>query len=321
MCGSPTEGNVITDAVAYSVAPLGNDWLDGHSDSPFDFNRRMIIAGESQREYWIAWREAKLAEGVAEIELNDSLPQFMQDVATIDQLIGWEVTTAPGGLWHNYIDRTEDYGGANEWLAIMPSLGLHELQPQHTRLREGQVIHVPRRREANRGPLTELGRHDPLPAGMDCVAFALRAADWDDFYQWDARRVLPGITEGGTFEPGNIGQTYPRDVATAADAGEAYGVYADLIVDEATARDNLGLVSNVIPGDLMYYGTDAAALEHLAIVQSVTYDENGFASISAIRLIESTQGYEDRVQSIIKRRSIGDDYEGSEWSVVRLRTR
>jgi hypothetical protein len=272
----------------------------------------MILAREAIRGFWADWE-------------SEEVPEYVSS-STLEELRNWNETTAPGGLWHNYVDRTENYGEAGERLAIMPNLGLHELLPQHTTLREGQVIHVPRRRhETAPYALTDEGAHDPLPGGLDCVAFAVRAQGWDgNRYQVIANGVRPGITEGGGFEPGYIGQRYPLDVSTAEEIERE--ATSDLIVSWEVADDSGNLVSRIVPGDMLFYGTslDENDLAHLAIVQSVEYDEEGFVNISSIRLIESTQGFNGLVQSVINERSVGfnperDNYDDRSWRIVRLR--
>jgi hypothetical protein len=142
-----------------------------------------------------------------------------------------------------------------------------------------------------------------------------------------AAGLRPGITEGGVFEPGHIGQRYPLDVSTAEEIERE--ATSDLIVDQETASSpaNRGLVQRVVPGDMLFYGTNPRALEHLAIVQSVEYDEEGFVNTSSIRLIESTQGHGLLHQSVVNVRSVGTsttgqgDVSDKNWRIVRLRVR
>jgi hypothetical protein len=80
---------------------------------------------------------------------------------------------------------------------------------------------------------------------------------------------------------------------------------------------------------MLFYGTsqDENDLAHLAIVQSVEYDEEGFVNTSSIRLIESTQGHGSMVQSVINIRTVGPnpgdggDVNADSWRIVRLRVR
>ena len=125
--------------------------------------------------------------------------------------------------------------------------------------------------------------------------------------------MLPGITEGGPFTGdgnGNIGQVYPEHETHMS----------DLVVDADAADANLGVVRNVVPGDIYYHDG------HLAIVQSVVYQDDGWAEVGRIRLIESTYGIDPEgesptVLSVISNRSIASHYADDAWRLVRLRSR
>ena len=108
-----------------------------------------------------------------------------------------------------------------------------------------------------------------------------------------------------------------------------YAVLSDLIVDEEDVQ-GLGrrnLVQRVVPGDVFFYGDEPTNLDHLAIVQSVQYDEDGWANIESIRLIESTYmpagnaAGRPMIQSVINNQTLGADYSEDTWRLVRLRSR
>jgi len=138
---------------------------------------------------------------------------------------------------------------------------------------------------------------------------------------------------GGSFEPDNIGQKYPRDAATAAEATRmrrvvepTFGEYAtlrDLISDKDSAIESQNILQRVHPGDVFYYGDNARKLDHIAIVLSVDYTEDDRVPLANIRLIEATYSYSTevrrRLSRVINFRNIGENYPVTNWRIVRLR--
>ncbi|MBN1615831.1 MAG: hypothetical protein JW875_00850 [Spirochaetales bacterium] len=154
---------------------------------------------------------------------------------------------------------------------------------------------------------------DVVPAGVDCIGFAQRAASYDgNTYQWND---LPKDRVEGNGAPGiyNDEREYPLS-----------GAKSDRIVNYIDFRITPEKLKKIKPGDIVYYGTS-----HIGIIQSVSEellnkDMNGIDLFQINELLKELivieSFYWADINYVAGTRSISDFHlNEKQWEIVRLR--
>lgn len=273
------------------------NWTDGHMDSPFDHNRKLIEEKTAIQQWWsLPSQVAQFADG----ETPDSMGSQM----ALNTLQTWPLTTAPINKWGNYVERNFTNQTGNFIRTFMPGLGLYYDHPEFTMgpdvadINAGQVVNLV-------GDNRTASMTNPFPIGTDCIGFAQRVMQYaGNSYKWGD--LSTSWTEGGLLYPNCAG-------------GRLYPTLERQLSELIIARLDLpasNRVKNVYPGDILYYGVD-----HIAIVQSVTYEETGTAPISSIKIIEAIFNHGEDYQTVINERNLTSSIISDKpWKIVRLVT-
>jgi hypothetical protein len=298
--------NSLGGAVAYSY-PLhdfepsdGNLGYSGSQDSPFDFLWKMLNQKRSLSTVYDA-------NGITKTQQSTT---------------SWTGTKAPNNSWKNYSPGTSTTPG------YIPNLGLWYWDPENGN-NEADVANLPWK-SAN-----------TYEAGTDCLGFAQRAGSWmfgpgkTNPYAW--KKLIPGMMEYSDTQQGTVN---PKDVYTTSAADRRQFPdeidYSTSIVqngypDKALFFDTsvgaiagytqdqksrlLDALRRVVPGDIWVKKSPTSEYwkAHIAIIAKLPDDSYSITDpviyMSQMILIEAE--YVSKVQSVIKKLSVGDYNSGN----------
>ena len=152
-----------------------------------------------------------------------------------------------------------------------------------------------------------------LSAGVDCLGFVMRAADYDGNRYRDWRKLDDHTVDYYKF--GEAGRVFPR---------QDHNCIERVVTSSNTSSNRAA----VVPGDIFYIKFDANN-EHIAIVRNVTFSGNTRAittnQLDNIEFIESTWETGEAIigwAKVVNDRNDLRDYNNTEhvyWHIVRLR--
>jgi len=296
---APSASNSFGGTVAYSYPQHDHEPSDanpgysGSQDSPFDFLWKML----SQKT---SLSTAYDANGVAKTQQSTT---------------SWSGTKAPKDSWKNYSP------GTNAAPGYIPSLGLWYRDCDNGM-------------DNDESGVSGLAWSQPYiyEAGTDCLGFAQRAGSWMknpttyNDYIW--HNLLPGEMEygsdkSGTSTPGSIytdaragKREYPGDDFEHEKNSDFRSVAWTIIKKERSATatpEMLDALRHIVPGDIWVKESsivpdNGIKRAHIAIIAKVPDDPYSITDpltfMNGMILIEAE--YTNKVQSVIKKLSLGD---------------
>ncbi len=327
--------NVISNTIAYNYpehAKEGSSKGDpGSMDSPFDFNKKMLVQQLQLNKWYTANGVKKETAGTK------------YDSSNYDEL------HAPSNSWYHYELSTtsnfiygKDESNKDIEAAFIPGIGnfiKYGVGYAQNVLLSGETGDKEQIKKNFAGNDLK-GKDGVYEAGTDCVGFANRAASYNgSIYKWE--KTKPGWTEyeNGTgtndlkLTHDNYSRTYPRtakDKKDGVSVGENGKVAINIFTTRGGGYDNSAYVNlnkqglldsrdlenkkqlmKIVPGDIFVKcssaRTDDEMDSHIAIVASVPDNAEELTVgelLDSIILIEAEISW--RVQSVIKTFSLGD---------------
>ncbi len=297
--------NKLYNTVAYSY-PLheyeSKEGDAGSMDSPFDFNKKMII----QKKQLKLWYSSNTTRSESSSDENR-----------------WNSFTAPNDMWWHYeISSMQGFDAM-----FVPSLGL-KIASNANRLYSDaydENIHVIN--GVTRAMF--INQSTSVEAGTDCIGFVQRCASYkvgtnENNYGW--KKLPAGWTEYSTNGTNSIydqqtsyenNRIYPIDERSTLYSSNivsriCYDIQNGVAVQSSNPKPDISALKKIVPGDIFVKDStnddDSEMANHIAMVASVPDNTENITDaeeyMEKIILIESTFGA--CIQSVIKLTSLAD---------------